>query len=112
MTGKVLGKIESVKFGLTGYNDDEFGICFKLSGGGYGVQTNTSFWDYNQVKRDKECQWTEEDRAKRFVEIVKYISNLLEDAGVNTIDRLKNIPIEMEFKENLLKSFRILKEVL
>jgi hypothetical protein len=112
MEGKRLGKIKTVKFGLVGYDNVEFGIGFCLSFGCYEVQTSTAFWDYNKIKHDEGCEWAEEDRSSRCVEIVKYVSGLLEDADVLTVDQLKNIPIEAEFDGNLLKSFRILKEVL
>jgi hypothetical protein len=112
MTRKELGKIKTVKIGLVGYNDAEFGIWFCLSFGCSEVQTSTAFWDYNKIKHNEGCKWTEEDRSRDCVEVVKYVSGLLEDADVLTVDQLKNIPIEAEFDGNLLKSFRILKEVL
>ena len=111
MTDKVLGKIESVEFGLGGYQGAQLGIGFSLSGGGYGTSDFWGFWDYS-IKSDKYCKWAEEDRTNYFGEIMQKISKLLKDAKVNEINKLKGKPVEIEFESNTLKSWRILTEVL
>lgn len=110
---KELGKIKSVEFGLGGYNDACLGISFDLGGDSWGVYDSKGPWDFNIVKCDSYCKWTEEDRSKQAIEMLKFISNLLKDANVQHISELKNMPIEVTFKDyDTLKSWRILKEVL
>jgi len=40
------------------------------------------------------------------------MENLKKDAKVNSIDKLKGIPVEVTFEDNMLKEWRILTEVL
>jgi hypothetical protein len=110
---KELGKIRSVEFGLGGYQDACLGIQFGLSGESWGVGDWKGPWDFNLIECDSHCRWTEEDRTKQAVEMLKFISDLLRDAKVSHISQLKNKPIEVTFKDyNTLQSWRILKEVL
>jgi len=109
---KELGKIESVKFGLGGYQDCCIGIHFTLGGKGWGTITGSSAWDANIIECRKDCKWTEKDRSEQYDKIVRYISALLNDAKVNSIDKLINIPIEATFDGMQLVSWRILKEVI
>lgn len=112
MTKKVLGKIESVYFGLGGYQLTQMGIQFVLAGKGWGTMYFKGHWDPTTVKRTESTKWTEEERDKALLDTVKYISQLLNQAKVGSIDQLVGIPIECEFDEDRLKSFRILEEVL
>jgi hypothetical protein len=109
-----LGKIKDVYFGFGGYQECMIGINFTLEGkeGCWGVGTSKVAWDKNIIKCDKFCKWTEKDRSKQYDEIVRYISDLLKDAKVSKIEDLKNVPVEVTFDSNQLKSWRILKEVL
>lgn len=109
---KKLGKIETVSFGHGGYQDACIGIHFTFSFNGTGCCTSKCAWDANMVDASEYTKWTEEDRSKQYDEIVRYISSLLNDAKVNSIDKLKNIPIEAEFDGNALKDWRILTEVI
>jgi hypothetical protein len=43
---------------------------------------------------------------------MRYVSSLLKDAKVNSVDQLKGKPVEVTFDGNMLKSWRILTEVL
>lgn len=112
MTEKYLGKIEKVRFGIGGYGDASIGMHFTLSYGGYGTQTSRCFWDANTVERTPSCKWTEEERTVKYGEIVRYISDLLKKAKVDDISKLAGKPIEVEADGNMLKSWRILEEVL
>lgn len=107
-----LGKIESVKFGLGGYQDAMIGLHVTLGNSGWGVNDSCCAWDVELIKWTEHCQWTEEDRDKQYVDILRYLSKLLKAAKVDSVDRLKGVPIEATFEGNILKEWRILTEVL
>lgn len=110
----LLGKIKSIEFGITGYNEMMLGysIEFSLDGGTMGVATSEGFLDYNRVKYSEHCKWTEEERDIGMVDMLKRLSDVLKQAKVNTIDKLKNIPVEVTLEGNTFKSWRVLTEVL
>jgi len=114
MEKKELGKISNVRFGLGGYQDCMLGLhlTFSLGGGGAGVGTTISAWDANRIECSEHAQWTEEDRSKQYDEIMREVSDLLAKANVDSIDKLKNVPVEVTIEGNTFKSFRILTEVL
>jgi hypothetical protein len=64
------------------------------------------------IKWDKNCKWTEADRDKQYAEIMRYLSKLLKEAKVDSVDKLKGVPIEATFDGNMLKEWRILTEVI
>ncbi len=106
---KSLGKIKSVYFGIGGYNEACMGITFTLetTSGSVG-----DFWGTWSIERSAYTKWTEADRITKLGEMVMRISSLLKDAKVEDVAKLKGIPVEVEFAENCLSSWRILKEVL
>lgn len=88
MFRKELGKISSVQLGFGGYEDAQFGISLSFSGSGWSVQT------FENLDEEKVKGW-------------------LINAKVKTLDKLVNIPVEIEFKDyNVFNNFRILTEVL
>lgn len=109
---KCLGKIIDVKFGLVGYQECNLGIALLFYFDGSEGYKMKGFWDSNCVKWDSDCKWTEEDRSKHFDETMRYISDLLFKSKVDDVYKLKGIPVEVEVEENIVKSFRILEEVL
>jgi hypothetical protein len=109
---KRLGKLKNVKFGLVGYQDACLGISVNISGSGWGCGDSKSYWDKNLIKCTDNCKWTEKDRANNYADIMIYISELLKDAKVSSIDKLNGIPVEAEFDGMQLKSWRILTEVI
>lgn len=109
---KEIGKIESVSFGLGGYQDAMIGLHVTLSGKSWGVTSTKSTWDPEAVKNDTHCSWTEHDRDAVFAETARYLSKLLKDAGARNVAELKGKPIEATFDGMQLKSWRILTEVL
>jgi len=109
---KKLGKIQSVEFGIGGYQDAMIGIHVTLGGDGWGVGHSTSEWDANIIDCTEHSKWTEADRSRKYDEIIRYISGLLKQAKVGSVDKLKGIPIECTFDGNLLKGWKILEEVL
>ncbi len=109
MDGKILGKISSVTFGK---RDGRFGLWLTLSGE-YSVQTSYECWDPEGTKPIGEgFKWTEEDRDKQLINIMRKISKLLKQAKVDDVNNLLNVPVEIEFEGNMLKDWRILEEVL
>lgn len=109
---KKLGKITSVKFGHGGYQDACIGLSVGLGDGSWGVSDFKGTWDAELVKRSEYTKWTEEERTKGYDETIRFLSKLLKEAKVDTVDKLKNIPVEVTFDGTLLKEWRILTEVL
>jgi len=109
---KKLGKIESVKFGIGGYQDAMIGLHVTLGNSSWGVGDSRSAWDVESIKWTERCQWTEEDRDKQYAELLRYLSKLLKDAKVDSVDKLKGIPVEVTFDGTILKEWRVLTEVL
>ena len=109
---KRLGKIQSVRFGHGGYQDACIGLSVTLGDGGWGVGDFKGAWDPEMIKRSDSTQWTEEDRSKGIDETIRLVSKLLKDAKVDSVDKLKNIPVEVTFEGMMLKEWRILTEVL
>ena len=109
---KRLGKIILARFGHGGYQDSCIGIHFTLGGDGWGVQDSKSAWDPQIIEWRDDMNWTESDRDKEFVDIMRYVSKLLAEAKVDEISKLSGVPVEVCFNGNLLKSWRILTEVI
>ena len=110
---KELGKIQNIRFGHGGYQDAMIGLSLILGGDGWGVGTFISgFWDPNLIKHDEHCKWTELQRTAAQADLVIKISDLLRDAKVDDVMKLKNVPVECTFEGFELKDWRILKEVL
>lgn len=107
-----LGKIEKVSFGLGGYQDACIGLNVTLSGNGWGVGSDRTAWDANKIKRTERCEWTEADRDQQYAEILRYVSDLLAAAKIDSVDQLRGKPIEATFDGMTLKEWRILTEVL
>lgn len=108
---KRLGKIESVRFGFGGYQDAMIGLSLEFSGNSWGCGTFVGTWS-SHVKCDSHCKWTEEDRSRINDETVKFIDKTLREAKVDDVHQLKGKPVEVELEGNVLKSWRILTEVL
>jgi hypothetical protein len=100
---KKLGKIESVRFGHGGYQDACIGLSVTLGNGS---------WDPEMIKCTEHTKWTEEDRTNNIGEAVRFVSKLLKEAKVDSVDKLKGVPVEVTFDGNLLKEWRVLTEVL
>ena len=109
---KKLGKITNVKFGIGGYQDSQLGIHITLGHDGWGVNDSKSAWDAERVECSKRSQWTEEDRSRNYSDIMRYVSKLLKEVKVNSVDELKNKPVEITFDGTILIDWRILTEVL
>lgn len=107
-----LGKIERISFGHGGYQESMLGLSVTLSGEGWGVDDFRGNWDAELVKHSKHTRWTEEDRSRGYAETMRFLSKLLKDAKVDSVDKLKGKPVEVTFDGGLLQEWRILTEVL
>jgi hypothetical protein len=109
---KKLGKIEEVRFGLGGYQGAMLGLHVTLGNGSWGVGDSKANWGSEQIKWTKNTQWTESQRDVHYSEIMRYVSKLLKEAKVDSVDKLKGKPVEVTFDGNQLVEWRILTEVL
>jgi hypothetical protein len=109
---KKLGKIEEVRFGLGGYQGAMLGLHVTLGDGGWGVGDSRANWDAEMIDSNGRSTWSESDRDGWYAEIMRYVSKLLKEAKVDSVDKLKGKPVEVTFEGNTLKSWRILTEVL
>lgn len=107
-----LGKLKNVKFGLCGYQEACLGISVSIEGQGWGVGDCKSTWDANLIECTEHCKWTEEDRSKGYDETMRYVSDLLAAAKVDSVEKLNGIPVEATFEGMTLKSWRVLTEVI
>ena len=107
-----MGKLSKVKFGHGGYQESCLGLSVTISGYGWEFNDSKTAWDANLIKHSEYCRWTEQDRSEEYDKIMRYVSDLLAAAKVDSIDKLNGLPVEAEFDGNLLKSWRVLTEVL
>ena len=107
---KELGKIQKVVCGFGGYQDAQIGIGFVLGGDSWGV--NTEFDGAWTSDPDENSNWTEKSRALHLGDVFLMLRDTLRDAKVKDVTELVGIPIEATFDGNMLKSWRVLKEVL
>jgi hypothetical protein len=106
---KQLGHIDTASFGLGGYQDAMLGFSFVLEGDHWGV---SDFWGHWAGSPGDNAKWTYEDQTQKFAEASRAVLELLKKARVNRLEDLSGIPIEITFENNVLKSWRILTEVL
>lgn len=110
MSKKYLGKIESVQFGFVGYQDAMMGLRVSIDMKGSGVTAQiTGGWI---VERSKDTQWSEKDRIIEHGEMLLKVTEILKQAKVDCVSKLKGIPVECTFEGLELKSWRVLEEVL
>ena len=111
MQGTFLGKIESIKFGIS---NSHIGLFYTLIVNNCcGTQSSNTVWDPEQVEVTEGTNWTEDDRDRELAQVMRYISKLLSEAKVDDITKLAGKPVEVTIDEfNFLKSWRILTEVL
>ncbi len=109
---KLIGKINSVRFGHGGYQGAMLGFSFDLRSGSTGTGDFWGFW-YSEPSHGS--KWDENDQTEKFGEAMQRVNKLMEDAKVDDFAKLAGKPVEMEFSEEVnprLVSWRILTEVL
>lgn len=104
-----LGKIESVKYGIGGYQDAQFGLHLTISGKAWGVQTSDAFWAMEPSSR---AEWGKSDQDVFFAALTRRIIALLDAAKCDSVDKLKGKPVSCVFDGNALQSWQILEDVL
>jgi hypothetical protein len=110
---KKLGKIDSIQFGVGGYNEAMFGCNFNFTFNGCcGCGDFISGGWVNTITISEYTKWTEEDRSKSRLEMINRIETIMSDAKVDDITNLRGKPVELTFDGMTLKSWRILTEVL
>jgi hypothetical protein len=106
---KELGKIESVNFGLGGYQGVQFGVWFCIKSTGGSASDGEGVWTGEITES---TQWTEKDRGTTLEKIMRYVMDLIEKAKVKNFNDLVGVPVEATIENNSLKAWRILTEVL
>jgi hypothetical protein len=107
-----LMKISSATFGLGGYQEAQLGLHLQFSSPGSEAATSYAFWDYEGIKHTEHTKWSEVDRDRALVEVLRNLSVYLKEAKVNDVAKLVGIPVEVTLDSNTFRSFRILTEVL
>ena len=92
MVRKELGKIQSVRFGMGGYQDAMIGIQFDLGGQGWGV---SDFWGY-WAEYSSNCKWSLSEQRDYLGDIVLKINKLFKEANKTDINKLVGVPVEIE----------------
>lgn len=105
---KEIGKIESIDFGMGGYQDAMIGFRVTLSGKGWGCGDWRGPW----ARWHEGCKWTVEDQTKQAGEAVLWMRDILKAAKKSSMAQLVGVPVEVTFENYTLKSWRILDEVL
>lgn len=108
---KKIGKIKSISFGFGGYQNAMLGLSVILGSDGWSVGDFRGGWR-PQIKHSDRCKWTEKNRSEEYAETVRFIGQLLTQAKKDSVTDLNGVPIEVEFDGNILKSWRILTEVI
>ena len=107
-----LGKIREVYFGLGGYLGAQLGLSLDFSGAGWGVSAFEGFWSPSEVECSPNSKWTDDDRDAAFSDLTRNIDKYLNQAKIRKVSDLKNVPVEVTFDGGILKSWRILTEVI
>ena len=109
MTKTMLGKIYGCFFGLL---DRQIGLHLTFScSDGSGMCDSLSMWD-TSIKVTQSTMWTEEDRDRQYVSIVRRVSDVLMQAKKTDVSKLVGTPVELTIEDNTLRSWRVLTEVI
>jgi hypothetical protein len=108
---KVLGKIARATFGYGGYQDVMFGLSVTLEGEGCGTGDFSGWWALD-IDCGENTKWTEADRDAKYAEAVRLLNQTLLDAKKRHVAELVGTPVEITFEDRVLKSWRVLTEVL
>jgi len=107
---KKLGKISFAAIGHYGYQEGMIGIQFVLDLDGTSVN---DFWGYWKASvSDEGASWSNDERYDQLGKIMLRISTLLIDSKRESVPDLVGVPIEVTLDGNVMKEWRILKEVL
>lgn len=105
-----LGKISAITIGNGGYQDAMFGVTIQLDTvDGSVTDFFPGAWS---TPIPPHAKWTEEDREKGIGIAFNRLRVIMYDAKVDDAYKLVGKPVEVEFRNQSLGSWRILKEVL
>lgn len=108
MLEKHLGKIKSATLG---FDEWRFGFQFTLSfGGGYGC-VDSRKWIHTEEPAEH-SRWTNEDRIRSGGTQLISIMEIMKQAKARTFYELVDTPVEVTLEDGVLKSWRVLEEVL
>jgi hypothetical protein len=105
---KWLGKITVAEFGYGGYDDAMIGLTFCFVGE-YGT---TDFFGTWAMPPSKSAAWSVADQRNHFADAVEKLNEILRLAKKKHVGQLVGVPVEVTSQGGLLKSWRVLTEVL
>lgn len=108
---KVLGKIDSLRVGMGGYQDAMFGVTIGLSMKGTGCSDFKGAWSQS-VEASSNTKWTEVDRSQQFDTVMRWLDEQCRLAKVEDVMKLVGKPVEVTLDGLRLQSWRLLTEVL
>ena len=108
---KQLAKISSIKFGYGGYQGAMFGLSITFSGGGLEISTFEGSWP-KTMKRPEDAKWSEQDRDDELLKAVILLNTTLKDAKKEHMNQLVDVPVECILENRMLRSWRVLTEVI
>jgi hypothetical protein len=109
MLDKKLGKIKSAAFGYGGYQDACIGVSWQLGGEIWGVG---DFWGTWSLDPSEGAKWSDAERIIELGKVVMRLHKILQEAKKSDVAQLEGVPIEAEFEDMRLKSWRVLTEVI
>ncbi len=104
-----LMRITRAEFGEGGYQDACIGFSLTFETEGAGVSDFKGTWN---MEPSQYAAWTVADQDAEFAKTVRLIADTLRAAKKRYVSELKGVPVEVTFEGNVLKSWRILTEVL
>lgn len=107
-----LGKIKSLRIGMGGYQNAQFGVSIELGGESWSVGDFKGFWSPSRTGRSEYTKWTEAERQQSILDAFLWLDLLMKHAEVDDAMKLVGKPVEVTFEGNMLKSWRILTEVI
>lgn len=105
MDGKQLGKILKWE---TGFHDYGFGVVYTLGGESWGVSSSQIF----AAKYEDRFRYSREEWEQNVIQYALFERDTLLSAKKQRVEQLVGTPVEVIFEGNLLKSWRVLTEVL
>ena len=105
---KLLGKIDFAEYGTYPDRPYLFGLQLGFSFNGGSVMDGGKYI----VNISEQCKWGKMERQEAITKQADFLRDILKDAKCNYVSELRGKPVEVVIKDNMFKSFRILKEVL
>lgn len=104
-----LGRITEATFGFGGYQEAMIGLSLTFGGKSWGCGHFEGAWG---IDRSEYAKWSEEDRLRQLGEACMKLRDILRKSGKQHVGQLIGVPVECSFDGTLLKSWRVLEEVL